>query len=115
MFPSTPAGIPKTYIRFSTGSTDTFVFAPTGNGYSVVGQYYAKLTLLRDDGDGINWLTTNAPDLLLYGSLLEAEPFIKNDPRIPIWQQFYAQAFKDVVSQDKNERYSGSTIQIRTA
>ena len=32
-----------------------------------------------------NWLITNAPDIYLYGSMLEAEPFIMNDERVPLW------------------------------
>ena len=30
-----------------------------------------------------------APQALLYGSLLQAMPFLKNDERMPMWQQNY--------------------------
>ncbi len=33
-----------------------------------------------------NYLTENAPDLLLYSTLLEAEGYLKNDERIPVWK-----------------------------
>ena len=36
-----------------------------------------------------NWLTEYAPQLLLYGTLLEATPFLKSDDRIPVWQNMY--------------------------
>lgn len=39
-----------------------------------------------------NWYLENAPEVLLYASLLEAQPFIMNDPRIPIWQAYLADA-----------------------
>lgn len=32
-----------------------------------------------------NYLTDNAPDLLLYSTLLEAEGYLKNDDRLPVW------------------------------
>lgn len=33
-----------------------------------------------------NYLTENAPDLLLYSTLLEAEGYLKNDDRLPVWK-----------------------------
>jgi hypothetical protein len=32
-----------------------------------------------------NWLLTLAPDLYLYGTLLEASPYIQNDERLSVW------------------------------
>jgi hypothetical protein len=31
----------------------------------------------------------NAPQLCLFGSLLQAEPFLKNDARVVMWKQAY--------------------------
>lgn len=53
--------------------------------------YYGTLTML-DNTTQTNWLTINAPDLLLYASLMEAIPFVKADERIPVWQSMYTQA-----------------------
>lgn len=53
--------------------------------------YYGTLTFL-DETTSTNWLTINAPDLLLYACLMEAIPFVKTDERIPVWQSMYAQA-----------------------
>jgi hypothetical protein len=36
-----------------------------------------------------NWLTDYAPNALLYRSLIEASPFLKNDNRIQTWQGLY--------------------------
>lgn len=36
-----------------------------------------------------NWLLTSHPDVYLYGSLVEAAPYIKDDPRIPVWLENY--------------------------
>ena len=32
-----------------------------------------------------NWLLTMAPDLYLYGALMEAAPYLKEDGRIQTW------------------------------
>jgi hypothetical protein len=59
-----------------------------------------QLLPLLDDSNQTNWLTEYAPQLLLYGSLLEAEPFLKNDDRIPTWQQMYDRALQAINEQD---------------
>ena len=42
-----------------------------------------------DSTNQTNWFTVYAPQALLYGSLLQAMPYLKNDERIPMWQQQY--------------------------
>lgn len=67
------------------------VFGPETQSGTLVGVYYAKPTVLRSfSGDAAaHYLIVNAPDLLLYGALLEAQPFIKKDERIPVWAAAY--------------------------
>jgi len=94
-----------------------FIFGPVPAGaYTLEGTYYAKPDLLRDVTNGQNWLTENAPDLLLYGALLEAEPFLKNDSRIPLWQAKYAEALQDYRDFIAEQKYtSGSGLQVIVA
>lgn len=47
-----------------------------------------------------NWITEYIPDLLLYASLLEATPFLKNDERIQTWQTLYDRAAQAVNGED---------------
>lgn len=90
-----------------------FIFGPYPSNVSIKGVYYAKPDLLRDDSDGSNFLTDDMPDLLLYGSLLEAEPFIKNDPRVALWQTMYERALETVTREAKRERNSGGSLAVR--
>jgi hypothetical protein len=112
-------GLEQLYARFPrSGSTGVpvyfarnganFEFGPIPTGGAMVGTYYAKPTVLRTDSDGINWLITNAPDLCLYGALLEAEVFIKEDARLLIWREFYNAALDAYRSQMRAEDYSGA-------
>ena len=76
-------------IFYSEYDYDHWLIAPTpGQNYPVEILYY-ELPPLLDDSTQTNWLTEYAPQLLLYGTLLEATPFLKNDERIGVWQQMY--------------------------
>ena len=89
----------------------SFVFGPEPDGeYTLTLRYFAKPTVLRSVVDGTNWLTTNAPDLCLYGALLEAEPFLKNDGRIAVWRDFYTDALADYRDQFREEEFGGSQM-----
>jgi hypothetical protein len=69
-----------------------WLVAPTPDAaYPMEISYYAQPPLLDDDTQ-TNWLTEYAPQLLLYGTLLQAEPFLKNDARIAVWQAGYDRA-----------------------
>jgi len=37
----------------------------------------------------------------LYGSLLQAMPFLKNDERMPMWQQQYDAIMQTLIAEDK--------------
>ena len=60
-----------------------------------------------------NWMLQNAPDVYLYGSLLELEPFIQNDGRIAVWAQGYQKAITDIQFQDDKDRHSGSALMVQ--
>ena len=63
-----------------------WLVAPTpAAAYSFEVLYYERNQPL-DSANQTNWFTIYAPQALLYGSLLQAMPFLKNDDRIPMWQ-----------------------------
>lgn len=47
------------------------------------------LPALLDNTNQTNWLTDYAPTTLLYRSLMECEPFLKDDDRIAVWKNMY--------------------------
>lgn len=66
-----------------------WLVAPTPNAaYAFEVLYYERPQPL-DATNQSNWFTEYAPQALLYGSLLQAMPFLKNDGRIALWQQQY--------------------------
>ncbi len=80
-----------------------YQFGPFPGDYDIAGVYYARPDLLSGSNT-TNWFSNNAPDLLLYGALIEAESFIKNDPRIMVWKDLYAQALESVKEEESVQR-----------
>jgi hypothetical protein len=63
---------------------DEIELAPTPDGaYTIEMVYRQKIPALASNST--NWLLTLAPDLYLYGALLESAPYIKEDGRIQVW------------------------------
>jgi hypothetical protein len=79
-------------IFYSEYDYTHWLIAPTPNADYPFEVLYYELPPLLDDVVQTNWLTDYAPQLLLYGTLLEATPFLKNDERIPVWQNMYDRA-----------------------
>lgn len=69
-----------------------WLIAPTPDAEYPFEILYYELPRLLDEDVQTNWLTEYAPQLLLYGTLLEATPFLKNDERINVWQSMYDRA-----------------------
>lgn len=91
---------------------DNFIFGPyPDTDYTVKGTYYKRLDALSDSNT-TNWFTTNAPDLLLFAALCEAEPFTLNDSRTAMWEAKYRAVKDRIESEDNNENFSGSPLSM---
>jgi hypothetical protein len=79
-------GVPKYYADYDYTH---WLVAPTpAAAYDFEVLYYERVQPL-DSSNQTNWFTIYAPQALLYGSLLQAMPFLKNDERMGMWQQQY--------------------------
>lgn len=125
--------LPQLYARYpradSTGGGNAayiarnaanFEFGPIPSSGTLVGTYYAKPTAMRSYTTGgadaaAHFLIVNAPDLCLYGSLLEAEPFIKNDARLPTWGNLYGVALDAYRARMRSEDFSGGAPAVVVA
>jgi hypothetical protein len=79
-------------IFYSDYDYNHWLIAPTPDAEYPFEILYYEIPPLLDDVVQTNWLSEYAPQLLLYGTLLEATPFLKNDERIPVWQSMYDRA-----------------------
>lgn len=77
-----------------------WLVAPTPDqAYSFEVLYYERVQPL-DSTNQTNWFTIYAPQALLYGSLLQAMPFLKNDERTPMWQAQYSAIMQTLKAED---------------
>lgn len=78
---------------------DHWYIAPTPDtAYNFEVLYYERIEPLSSTNQ-TNWLTRNAPNAMLFGTLLQAMPFLKNDQRT-IFQQKYTEAIQALKAED---------------
>ena len=94
---ATKTGIPEYYGDYDYTH---WLVAPTpASNYTFEVLYYERIQPL-DSTNQSNWFTTYAPQALLYGSLLQAMPFLKNDERMAMWQQNYDLIMQTLKTED---------------
>jgi hypothetical protein len=118
---------PKTSLEYLTPEQMDRIYAGSNKGkpraYSIIGNdiqlrplpdsvyeieilYFKHFTALSDSSPTNDMLTSH-PDIYLYGSLVEAEPYLQNDKRIQTWASFYDRAKKDIIDSNERDRHSG--------
>ena len=111
---SSTTGIPKYYARFDE---DTFIVAPTPNANFTAELHYEYTpTSITTSSDGTSYLGTNAPDCLLYGSLVEAYTFMKGEPDIMVnYEKRFQEAIQrlKVFAEGKNTKDNYRTGPVR--
>lgn len=106
---ATQEEVPKFYCDYDYTH---WLIAPTPDaayGFEVL--YYERVQPL-DSSNQTNWFTEYAPQAILYGSLLQAMPFLKNDDRIQMWQSIYQQAMDILTAEDKLRVADRQTIAV---
>lgn len=90
-----------------------FFIAPTPDqNYAFELAYHEKPTPLSE-ANQTNWTTQYAPQLLLYATLLEAQPFLKLGARTQEFQQLYMQAVAALTA-EADRRLAGDQSNVRT-
>lgn len=100
---------------FYTLRSNEIEFAPIPDtAYTVVMLYYSKPTALSDSNPS-NEFMANCPDALLYGALLEAEPYLMNDARTQVWSSLYQNAVTSLNESDESSEYSGIPLTMKVS
>ena len=99
--------------RFFTVVGGQFRLAPVPDtNYATELTYYAKLSKLSSSV-ATNFILDSSPDAYLYGSLLQAAPYLQDDNRIPVWAGLYERALTDLQSADDRASTSGGRLLTR--
>ena len=106
---TTEVGYPVDYTILAT----EFKFAPIPDtAYTIQILYYAAPYFLTSTNPSNSFLS-NCPDLLLYGALLEAEPYLMNDQRIQVWAGMYQKGVDALTQSDEQAQYSGIPLSMK--
>ncbi len=103
----------KKYVYRTTGKPQYFalvgnqieVLPAPDTGYTAELTYIATLAKLSDSNVS-NWILARHPDVYLYGSLLQAAPYLRDDERIAVWSSLYQAAIADMILQDERAAFS---------
>ena len=108
-FDAGSTGMPQSYYI----SGDTVTFYPTADSdYSVGYIYFQKIPALSDSNT-TNWLLTFAPDVYLYGAVLEAAAYVKDAQRLQEAISGFTTGI-DAVKRSSRDVHSGSALTMRT-
>jgi len=87
--------------------------APTPDqNYTIEMVYRVNVPALANNAT--NWLLTLAPDLYLYGALLESAPYIKEDGRIQVWATGLSTALDALNSLGMTSTFNSGPMAMRT-
>lgn len=93
----TATGMPLYYADYDY---DHWIVAPTPDkAYPFEALCYTRLQPLSQ-ANQTNWLTQNAPNAMLFGTLKQTAPFLKNDARLALWKQMFDEALAALKTED---------------
>ena len=86
-------------IYYASFDVDNYIVAPTPDAdYVAELHYYYRPASLTTDNSGTTWISTNAPDALLYACLIEAYSFMKGESDI---LQLYTARYGEAITRLK--------------
>ena len=96
-------GVPK-YVRMTA---DQLEFYPTPSAATDISMLYYARTPALSDASPTNWLLSDAPDVLLYASLIHSAPYLAEDARVQIWGSLYQSGDEKLNIENQRGRVTG--------
>jgi hypothetical protein len=99
-------GVPLYYAEYDYNNWN---FAPKPNAiYPVEIIYYSEIQPL-DNENQQNLFTREAPQLMLYGTLLAAQGYLKALDKLPVWKGYYDDTLAAIKKEDNARRIDRNT------
>jgi len=99
--------------RYYTISGEQIEFIPSPDAtYEIELVYYSEILKLSG-AQTSSWLLTKHPDLYLFGTLSQAEPYLMNDERIGTWNSFLEKGLEELRLADEKAQTNSGTIMMR--
>jgi len=106
-------GTPKYYANWDQ---NTMIFAPTPDVAYEIELWYNKTPDHLSSSNTTTWLSTNAPEVLIYGTTAEAFSYLKNPPYVQLYEQKYAQAVQNLaqtqMGRKRRDEYGNGVLRI---
>ena len=108
---SNKTGIPVHY----TIEGLTLQLNPTPDAsYTVQMNYYQTIPALAAKADSdANWLLLAHPDVYLYGTLVQASPYLMDPQSAQMWDGLLARSMEELRMSDDKSRFAGGTLTMR--
>lgn len=88
----TYSGLPK---YWTINNTNIEFEIPADKNYTI--QFKMLKSFALSDSAPTNWLLTNHPDVYLWGSLMQAAPWMRNTDDLTLWSSLYKVAHKELM------------------
>ena len=106
-------GTPKYYANWDQ---NTLIVAPTPDLAYEIELWYNKTPDHLSSTTTTTWLSTNAPEVLIYGTVAEAFSYLKNPPYVQLYEQKYAQAVQNLaqtqMGRKRRDEYADGVLRI---
>lgn len=97
---------PKYYADYDYNN---WAFAPAPDtDYSIEIIYYSKIQPL-DTNNQQNLFTRECPQAMLFGTLLQAQGYLKALDKLPVWKQYYEESLASLKKEDNARRVDRNT------
>ena len=76
--------------------------------------YYKEIPALSGLADSANnWLLSAHPDIYLYGTLMQASPYLMDQQSAQMWDGLLARGMQELQLSDDKSRFAGGTISMK--
>ena len=101
------AGTPKYYAEYDYNN---FAIAPAPAADSDVEIiYYSEIQPL-DSSNQTNLFTRECPQAMLFGTLLQAQGYLKALDKLPVWKSYYTDSLAALKKEDNSRRIDRNTV-----
>ena len=87
-------GVPQKAAIINNGTT--LELTPTPDQTYPAKIIYVEKLVSLSAAEPLNWLLDEHSDVYLKGTLMQAEEFLKNDARVPLWKQDFEEALAEL-------------------
>ena len=102
------SGIPSVYAIIG----NDLALAPS-NTTATISMVYKRNIPALTVSNTTNWLLAKAPEVYLYGALMQASAFGWDDNRVPLWQAAYADAVETLRIDGERRRWGAAPLAPR--